>query len=146
TAAAEAALAAVPDAMIILRPHPSQSRRAPEYVQACFRGASIVVDTETNILELLARSHVCVGTFSTATLQAALTDTAVVVLNLIGREWGWPLGGDTPVPVARSTQELTEALRELHSAPDARPGHEALLSALGATGDGSIERLLSLVE
>ena len=146
SAAVEAALAAVPDATIVLRPHPSQSHRAPERVQARFPAASIVIDTETDALELLARSHVCVGTFSTATLQAALTDTAVVVLNLVGREWGWPLGGDTPVPVARSTEELAEILRELSRDSEARPGREALLAALGATGDDSVERLLKLVE
>src|SRR5262249_8763459 len=102
--------------------------------------------TETPALDLLARSHVCVGTFSTATLQAALTDTAVVVLNLVGREWGWPLGGDTPVPVARSTQELADARGELRRLPDARPGQKALLDALGATDGDSVDRLLKLLD
>jgi hypothetical protein len=144
-AAIRAALIAAPDAAIVLRPHPSHPRATAEKVQRMFAEASIAVDTDTDTRELLARTDICVGTYSTMTLQAALAGGAVVILNLTGREWGWPLGGETPVPIARSVEELATWFERLIQDPTLRPGEDALRAALGDTQGNVSERLLGVI-
>ena len=97
------------------------------------------------MLALLESCDVCVGTTSTATLQAALVGTPVIALNLTGFDWPWPLGGETAVPVARDEEDLAAAL-ERWASGERLPGRDDLLGALGAGhGDEGVERLLSAV-
>lgn len=145
--AIRAAFEASPKARVILRPHPSHDPAIAESLRSRFPDADLSVDAESEILDLMARTKVCIGTYSTATFQAALAGAAVVALNLTGREWGWPLGGDTPVPVARTGAELTRWLESLRGHRGAPPGRDELLDALGATTPSAsvIDALVSLV-
>jgi len=109
-----------------------------------FPGLDTSIDTTTPIEQLLGAADLCVGSLSTATLQAGTLATPVAVLNVTGFDWVWPLGGDTPVPVARDAEELEPVLlawREQGSLP----GRDALVGALGADRDGAVERLAELV-
>lgn len=144
-AAIEASLEAVPEALIVLRPHPSSAPGAAEAMCEGYPRAKIVVDTTTNILELLAGSHVCIGTYSTATLQAALVDTPAVVLNLGGTDFPWPLGGGTTVQVAHSRDELATILHELAAGDGGQRGRDDLLAALGVMPGDALERLQELI-
>jgi hypothetical protein len=135
----------LPDAEVILRPHPSQDPSAIAAFAEQFAGLDLRVDTTTDMLELLRGCGVCLGVTSTATLQAALVGTPVVVLNVTGFDWTWPLGGDTSVPVALDSDGLAAALARWASG-ERLPGREDLLAGLGAGhGDEGVERLLSAV-
>lgn len=137
----------VPDAQIVLRPHPAEGPGAAAQIAARFPGANLQIDATTPIEDLQASCDLCLGAATTATLQAVLAGTPVVALNLTGFEWSWPLGGDTPVPVARSAEELGECLRRW-SSPSPLPGREALAAALGlgeAGGDGT-SRILAVLD
>jgi hypothetical protein len=137
-AAVRVTLDRFPRAKVTLRPHPSHDIRAVEAVLSRFPGADVSVDAATPIMEVLSGHHICIGSKSTASYQAALAGCAVVILNLTGSEWKWPLGGETPVPVARSKDELAAALTHAASSPNGLPGREELLTALGAgKGNGS---------
>jgi hypothetical protein len=81
---------------------------------------------------------------STATVQTALVGTPVIVLNVFGFDWAWPLGGDSEVPVARSADELAGWLKRW-AAGETLPGREDLLGALGAGRPDPTGALLRLV-
>jgi len=102
------------------------------------------VDRTTPIEALLAGHDLCIGGASTATLQAALAGTPVVVLNVSGCAWPWPIGEDTAVPVAHGVEELATWL--MRAARGERlPGHEDLVEALGARDGGAVSRLAEIV-
>jgi hypothetical protein len=145
----EGALAAIverlPDATVILRPHPSQGAAPIAALRARFPALRLAADGAGAIHAFLAAGDVCIGGMSAATLEAALVGTPVIVLNLTGFDWRWPLGGDTRVPVARSVSELAEWLAQLRSR-GTLPGREDLLQALGANGGDPTQRLLDAIE
>jgi len=91
--------ASLPGAEIVLRPHPSQDLGPIRATLADFAPARTEIDASSPLDGLLASADLCIGSLSTATLQAALQGTEVVVLNVTGFTWTWPLGGDTPVPI-----------------------------------------------
>ena len=134
---------AVPDAEIVLRPHPSDPANLAPHLADRFPG--LIADSRTPILELLAGCDLCVGGTSTATLQAALVGTPVIFLDVSGQSWNWPFGGDTPVPIAQSAAELADWLTRWRSKGEL-PGSEALLSALGADRPDPTARLLTLLD
>ena len=101
-------------------------------------------DATTPIDELLRSTDLCIGSLSTATLQAALAGAAVAVLNVSGFDWRWPLGGQTPVPVACDAEQLAEVLRTWRR-DGSLPGNAVLLEALGTDRPGTVERLKRLV-
>jgi len=141
-------LAHRPHARIVLRPHPSAARREAELeLAARFPGATFEIDGSSAILDLLARCDLCIGTITTATLQAALVGTPVVALNLMGFEWRWPLGGETTVPVAHDERDLRTWL-DRWSSGSPLPGREDLLRALGASTDGDdpTDRMLAILD
>lgn len=145
TAALQAVRASSSSAQVILRPNPGSDGRTAEASARAFPDLDVEIDRSSEITELLASVDVCVGALSTATLQAALVNTPIVMLNVTGRDWPWPLGGDTPVPVAGSEEALIgwlgRALTER-----SLPGREALLEALGAgDADDSRDRLLEII-
>ncbi len=88
----------------MLRPHPSAGRHAEDELAARFPTTSFEVDRASTIRELLAGCDLCIGTITTATLQAALVGTPVIALNLMGFEWRLPLGGATRGARSRTTQ------------------------------------------
>jgi hypothetical protein len=145
--AVDALLERRPGARIVLRPHPSAGLDAEHALQERYPDATFEIDRGSTILDALAACDLCVGTITTATLQAALVGTPVVALNLMGFEWSWPLGGETTVPVARDSRELGACLDVwLQGAPLA--GREDLLAALGARaeGDDPTDRMLAILD
>ncbi len=144
-AAIEAISAALPGARVLLRPHPAEGRVIVQTVADRFPGVDVSVDTAADVNEAVAGVDLCIGTSSTISFQAALAGTPVVVLNVAGYEWGWPLGGRTRVPVAHSAAELAERL-EAWRANGGTMGREELLEALGAGQGDAASRLLALLE
>jgi hypothetical protein len=134
----------LPHARIVLRPHPSDPLEPLAAVQGRFPEARVEVDSTSDIAELMRACDLCIGAASTATFQAALEGAPVVVLNLTGFEWGWPLGGDTSVPVARSAADLGELVQRFATGATL-PGRDDLLSAIGADRPGTTDRLLGLL-
>jgi hypothetical protein len=135
----------LPGATVVLRPHPSQGTPPLAYLVARFPGLGVEVDGTGDIRRSLAACDVCIGGASAATLECALTGTPVVVLNVTGFEWRWPLGGETAVPVARSAGELSACLARWRR-DGTLPGGEELLEALGADGGDATERLIGALE
>lgn len=134
---------ALPGARVVLRPHPTQDLAPARAALRRFPALEVELDPVTPILDLLAGADLCVGSLSAATMQAAIVGTPVIVLNITGFEWVWPLGADTPVPVARSEDELRGALERWRTS-DELPGRVELLEGLGADRDDGVERLFEL--
>jgi hypothetical protein len=132
----------LPGATVVLRPHPSQGTPPLASLAARFGQLRLDVDRTSDVRRCLARTDVCVGGVSAATLECALVGTPVVVLNVTGFEWRWPLGGDTDVPVARSSGELSAWLDRWH-ADGMLAGADDLLDALGARDDDATERVVA---
>lgn len=143
-----AAIAAVhrvlPDAEIIVRPHPAEDRASALAAMARSPSANLRLDPSTAILELFESCDLCIGGMSTATLQTALVGTPLIVLNLSGYDWPAPIGGDTSVPVADSEASLGSLLRRWADG-EPWPGREDLLDGLGAHGEDASDRLLAVV-
>jgi hypothetical protein len=135
----------LPGATVVLRPHPSQGRLPLVSLSAHFPSVRLEVDSSSELGACLAAGDVCVGGTSTATLQAAVFGTPVVVLNITGFAWRWPLGADTAVPVAHSGVELAECL-ERWRREGTLPGGDELLEALGADGGDATARLIAALE
>lgn len=131
----------------MLRPHPSAGLEAEHAIVALYPQVAFEIDRESTILDALAGCDLCIGTITTATLQAALVGTPVVALNLMGFEWSWPLGGDTAVAVARDADELESCLDDWLRGSQA-DGREDLLAALGARpeGDDPTDRMLAILD
>lgn len=144
-AAVRALAERLPGASVVLRPHPSTGLALGDALRVRFPSMQIEQDHATEILELLRGCDLVVGGLSTATLQAALVGAPVIVLNVTGHEWRPPCGGQTTVPVARSTAELQELLDCWAAGPGPLPGREALLGALGVDHDDASERLLEIL-
>jgi ADP-heptose:LPS heptosyltransferase len=134
----------IPEAQIVLRPHPSEGLGAARVVTERFPG-ELEIDGASPILDYLESCDLCIGGVTAATLQAALVGTPVIALNLTGFDWRWPLGGETTVPIARSPEELGDAL-DRWRAEGVLPGREALLDALGADGGDGPGRFLAVLE
>ena len=143
--AALAALeATLPEAEVVLRPHPSQDLAPVRAVLGRYPRLRGSVDSASDLHELVGSADLCVGSLSTSTLQAALTGTTVAVLNVTGFDWTWPLGGETPVPIARDAEELAAVVRRWQT-QGSLPGQDALVEALGADRPGAVDRLARLV-
>jgi hypothetical protein len=120
-----------PQARVVLRPHPSRGHPTAELVRALHTEQQVEVAVGPTILEVLRDADLCIGSASTATLEAAYAGVPVVVLDLTEIEWPWPLGGETDVPIARSEDELVDAIRSVLTSGSFL-GRETLLTALGA--------------
>lgn len=144
-AAVEAIDRALPGAKVMLRPHPAEGRVIVQAVAERYPGVDVSVDTSRDVNDAVAGVDLCIGTSSTVSFQAALSGTPVVVLNVAGYDWGWPLGGRTRVPVAHSATALAEHL-EAWRVHGGAPGREELLEALGAGNADATARLLELLE
>jgi hypothetical protein len=137
--------AGAPGATVVLRPHPSQGMPPLAELAARFPALRIEVDRSSDIRSCVAASDIGVGSASAATLECALVGTPVVVLNVTGFEWPWPLGGTTAVPVARSADELAAWVRRWRAA-GTLPGADELLDALGARDGDATDRLIGALD
>ena len=143
SAAIEAARATLGDARVALRPHPADDLEAVAELQR--RYGDLEVDRRPDILQVLRDADLCIAGCSTATLQAALVGTPVIVLNATGYEWRRPLGADTAVPIARGFEDLSRWL-ERWAGGAVLPGGKDLLDALGVDGGDAAGRLLGIVD
>ncbi len=136
-----------PAAQIVLRPHPSAGLEAEHAIAELHPDVTFEIDRASTILDALASCDLCIGTVTTATLQAALVGTPVIALNLMGFEWSFPLGGETAVAVARDEDELATCLERWLAGPPL-PGRADLLAALGARPDGDdpTDRMLAILD
>ena len=145
-AAVEGIRAACPDAQIVLRPHPAESRRAAPRIARDYPG--VRVDSRLPILEALIQADLCVGTASTVSFQAALVGVPVIVLNMTGYAWEPPLDGSTDVPMPNSAKQL-QSIVAAWSTGAQIGGREALLAALGAhpeqQGSDSVDRIMEII-
>jgi len=133
-----------PDAVVVLRPHPSRSTTTSETIRSRFPTVTIELASKGPILDVFRDADLCIGSASTATLEAAYAGVPVVVLDLTGVAWPWPLGGDTDVPIARNEEELAGAVRELLGS-GRFPGRHSLLSAIGALPEMDVARHVEFV-
>ena len=145
-AAVEGIRGACPDAQIVLRPHPAESRRAAPRIARDYPG--VQVDSRLPVLEALRQADLCVGTASTVSFQAALVGVPVIVLNMTGYAWEPPLDGLTDVPMPNSAKQL-QSIVAAWSTGAQIGGREALLAALGAhpeqQGSDSVDRIMEII-
>lgn len=122
----------------IVRPHPSDVE-VEAYLRLGRRlELDVGVDAATPIDALLGATRLCVGSLSTATLQAWALGVPTVFLDVSGAPRPWPFDGT--LPCATSAGELAErAARTV-----AGEGRELALEALGARPD-AVARLVELV-
>jgi len=141
--ALEALEAVRPRTVAVIRPHPSDL--CPEsYLELIpARGQlEIDVDTHTAIEPLLASGDLCIGSMSTATLQACVLGVPTVVLDVAGIERPWPfLKG--ALPIGTQAEELADAIAAALASREII-GREAALEALGVRADAA-ERVVDLV-
>jgi len=144
--AAFAGLAAArPGTSVIVRPHPfDRERDHYRLLAARYPELRVELDATTPIGALMGRCDVCVGSTSTATLQAAASGVRTAFLNTTGVPTEWPLGEGQPFPAAGDADELAGLVAELDRSPEV-PGRKAALDALGVRGD-ALERVVALVE
>jgi hypothetical protein len=121
--ALEALAAARPGTTAVIRPHPSDG--AGEAYLRIPTELRVELDLGNRIEQALAEVDLCIGSMSTATLQAAAVGVPVVHLEVAGYRRPWPLDGGT-VPSARDRDELPAAVaaREL-------AGQTEMVEALG---------------
>jgi hypothetical protein len=142
--ALEAIARRLPHARVVLRPHPAHDLSPVRYVTERFAGLDLSVDITSDIMDLVSGVDLVIGSASTATFQAALAGTPVIMLATAAFEWNWPLGGDASVPVARSADDLVESL-DRWAREGTVPGADDLLAAIGADGGDGTDRLLRVL-
>ena len=125
----------------MIRPHPSD-RHADAYLRGP-EGLRTELDTTTPIEELLTKVDLCIGSMSTATLQAGVLGVPVVHLEVAGYRRPWPLDGSV-VPTAGDADELAEAVRRVLADPEVS-GRSELREALGVR-PGAVAAVCELLE
>ncbi len=131
-----------PGAAVSFRPHPYDRPVAAAVLAATdHRGLDVRVDAERPIDAALADARLCVGSSSTATLQAIAAGVPTVFLRASGVDAQPPLDGSGQLPVAATGEELAARLGEL-SEPR---GRDEALAALGVE-PGALERVAAVVE
>jgi hypothetical protein len=141
-AALEAVAAVRPRTRAVIRPHPSDL--CPDaYLQLRpARGElEVEIDAQTAIEPLLASADLCVGSLSTATLQACALGVPTVVLDIAGIERPWPFCKGA-LSVSTQADELAEAIAAVLASREI-PGCEAALDALGVHPDAT-DRVVDL--
>ena len=134
--AALAALASVRGgSRVIARPHPLD-RDHGLYAAAAARhpGLTLSLDAVTPITGLFAAVDLCVGTISTATLQAAAAGVPTVLLDVTEARLSWPFDGSGAFPVAKDEGGLATAIGGVLAAREPA-GADAARVALGADPD-----------
>jgi hypothetical protein len=135
---AEAALAGLTAARftgpVVLRPHPLD--------RMDYRALG-TVDSSGSLEEALRRARVCIGTMSTATLEAVVAGVPTVLLDVTGVPLPWPFDGSGALPRATDGAELAGALAALGTEPDPATT-AAATEALGLRPD-ALERVSDLI-
>ena len=125
---------------VVLRPHPLDRM---SYAGLETHGLSVSMDATTGMAQALLSSRLCIGTVSTATLEAVQAAVPTVFLDVTGVPLPWPFDGSGALPRATDGASLANALGDLGRHPD-----EATLAvaqeALGARPD-ALERIADLV-
>jgi hypothetical protein len=137
-------LAAVrPGTRAVIRPHPSDLDPQAYLELAPTRGElEIEVDTSTAIEPLLASGDLCIGSLSTATLQACALGVPTVVLDVAGIARAWPFC-EGALSVGTDADELADAIAAALASREIA-GLDAALDALGVRADAT-ERVVDLV-
>jgi len=81
---ASAALA-IPQAVVVIRPHPRELPSNYEDFVKRFGSDRITVDSTTPLLELLSKADVCVTGFSNVAVEAMILKRPVICMNLAGK-------------------------------------------------------------
>lgn len=144
TTALRALAAARPGSAVIVRPHPAEHEpQIFETLATDYESLDVSVDTSSPIAALIGAADLCVGAVSTATLEAAVADVPVILLNVTGHVARWPFDGSTAVPVARTAEELADLIRCV-LASGSVPGKAEMTQALGVRPD-AVERVVDLI-
>ncbi len=134
------------DAEVVLRPNPLQDSSFFARLRERYPQVDLQERRGGDIVAVHRAVDLTIGSASTATYQAVLAGTPVIVLNLTGTEWAFPLGGEhSTVPIARSAEALDDALSAWQR-DGCLPGREDLVDALGVRAGDGVDRLLAVVD
>jgi hypothetical protein len=139
--ALDALSATRPGTTAVVRPHPSE--QSPEAYLLSRPRLRVELDMRTPLEQTLSQVDLCIGSMSTATLQAGALGVPVAYLEAAGYERPWPLDG-TVVPTGHDRDGLAEAIR---AALDGREvaGQAEMIEALGVR-PGATAAVCDLIE
>lgn len=113
--------AAENECVVLLKTHPEESisRRQQYLNRAAALGVSdIVVELETDAATAIALGDVVLTAFSTGAIDATIRQTPVVCVTDRNVRYPVDLPAILDVPLARSTEELSEIITEFRARPD----------------------------
>jgi hypothetical protein len=141
--ALDALAAARPGTRAVIRPHPSDLYPEAYLELVPARGGlKLEVDVQTAIEPLLESVDLCIGSLSTATLQACALGVPTVVLDVTGIERAWPFRKGS-LSVGVQADELADAIAAALVSREIA-GRDAALAALGVRADAA-DRVVDLV-
>jgi hypothetical protein len=125
---------------VVLRPHPLDRM---DYRGLETHGLRTSVDAGSSLPDALRGARLCVGTLSTATLEAVRAGVPTVFLDVAGVPLPWPFDGSGALPRATDRESLADALGALGK----RPGDATQAAAAEALGarPGALGRVADLV-
>jgi hypothetical protein len=124
---------------VILRPH---SLDPTDYRSLAARMAHVSVSSHGTLATALAGAAVCIGTLSTATLEAIAWGVPTVFLDVTRVPLPWPFDGSGALPRATDGESLAEVLPGVHGTVE--DSQAAAREALGARPD-ALDRVADLV-
>jgi hypothetical protein len=125
---------------VVLRPHPLDRMN---YMGIETHGLHLLIDTQPALIDAFQAARLCIGTLSTATLEAVRAGVPTVFLDVTGARLPWPFDGSGALPRASDVPSLAELLRTLGPRAD-DVGQAAAQEALGAR-PGAVERVADLI-
>jgi hypothetical protein len=145
------AVLAIPQARIVIRPHPRED--PSNYADFVNRYASdrIAVDSRTPLLELLSKADVCVTGFSNVAVEAMILQRPVICMNLSGKPDKLPYAQEGAALGVHGSHEvdlvLTKALFDEETRATLAEQRTAFLKKqfCTTTGDASL-RIAKLIE
>ena len=125
---------------VVLRPHPLDRM---SYAGLDTHGLSTSVDASTSLAAALREARLCIGTMSTATLEAIRAGVPTVFLDVAGVPLPWPFDGSGALPRATDRASVGDTLATLGDAP----GDIARAAADEALGvrPGALDQVVELV-
>jgi hypothetical protein len=106
-------------------------------------GLYTIVDARPRLIDALRTARLCIGTLSTATLEAVVAGVPTVFLDVTKARLPWPFDGSSALPRATDAPSLTELLRTPARRPD-EAGQAAARDALGVRPD-ALSRVADLI-
>jgi hypothetical protein len=125
---------------VVLRPHPLDRM---SHAELDSHGLSAVVDASASLADALRDARLCIGTMSTATLEAITAGVATVFLDVTGVALPWPFDGSGALPRAIDRVSLADALGALGAEPEDIT-RAAADEALGVR-PGALDQVVELV-